>query len=69
MIVHWAKSMCFFHSIFCMCHRRLLQNRRVWDGVKHRNENEHSSSWNPWHWEKGQIKHTQMEEKPSNLII
>ena len=25
----------------------LLQNRRVWDGVKHRNENEHSISWNP----------------------
>ena len=30
-----------------MCQRCLLQNRRVWDGVKHQNEKVHSSLWNP----------------------
>ena len=30
-----------------MCQRHLLQNGRIWDGVKHRNKNEHLSSWNP----------------------
>ena len=33
-----------FIAYICMCQRCLLQNRRVWDGVKHRNEKEHSSS-------------------------
>ena len=36
---------------------RILQNRRLWDGVKHRNE------ICGIHWEKGQIKHTHMEGK------
>ena len=33
-----------FVACICKCQRCLLQNRRVWDGVKHRNEKEHSSS-------------------------
>ena len=33
-----------FVAYICMCQRCLLQNRRVCDGVKHRNEKEHSSS-------------------------
>ena len=33
-----------FVAYICMCQRCLLQNRRVWDGVKHRNEKEHLSS-------------------------
>ena len=41
------KARVSFVAYICMCQRYLLQNRRVWDGVKHRNEKEHSSSWNP----------------------
>ena len=33
-----------FVAYICMCQWCLLQNRRVWDGVKHRNEKEHLSS-------------------------
>ena len=33
-----------FVACICKCQRCLLQNRRVWDGVKHRNEKEHASS-------------------------
>ena len=33
-----------FVAYIYMCQRCLLQNRAVWDGVKHQNENEHSSS-------------------------
>ena len=33
-----------FVAYICMCQWCLLQNRRVWGGVKHRNEKERSSS-------------------------
>ena len=51
------KARVSFLAYICMCQRCLLQNRRVWDGVKHRNEKEHSSSWNP------------LGEKTNNIII
>ena len=33
----------WFVAYICICQRCLLQNRRVGDGVKHRNEKEHLS--------------------------
>ena len=42
------KARVSFVAYICMCQRYLLQNRRLWDGVKHRNETEHSSSWNKY---------------------
>ena len=47
MIVLAQKVRVSFVAYICMCQRCLLQNRTVWDGVKHRNEKEHSSSQNP----------------------
>ena len=59
-----AQSMCFVRSIIiCMCQRCLLENRRVWDGVKHQNE------ICGIHWEKERIKLTQMKGKQCDLIL
>ena len=43
--------------------RRLLQNRRVWGGVKL------NIRVRGIHWEKGRIKHTRMKGKECNFII
>ena len=43
--------------------RRLLQNRRVWGGVKL------NIRVRGIHWEKGRINHTQMKGKQCNFII
>ena len=57
------KARVSFVAYICMCQRYLLQNRRVWDGVKHRNEKGHSNSWNPLGEKTNNIKHT-----PSYLV-
>ena len=48
----------FRSSHISMCQWRLLQNRRVWVGVKHFWSEIHGI-----HWEKGRIKHMQMKGK------
>ena len=47
MIVRCAKNTCFVRSIYLHVSAVFITNRRVWDGVKHGNEKEHSSSQNP----------------------
>ena len=63
MIVHCAKSTCFVRSVFACV--RVVYYKTEESGM----ENEHSSSWNPLHWEKRRIKHTQIKEKQFNLIL
>ena len=62
MIVRCAKNMCFVRSIYLHVSAVFITNRRVWDGVKHRNEKEHLGSQNPL-GEKTNLKHT-----PSYLV-
>ena len=68
MIIHCAKSLCFICSIFACVSGICYKNRRVWDGVNIEREM-NKSLWNPLHWEKGRIKHTQMKEKQCNFIV
>ena len=47
MIVHSAKSMCFVRSIYMHVSAVFFTKQKSLGWIKHRNEKEHLSSWNP----------------------